>query len=129
LKNNFKVEDNIVYIELNRNDGSKLYTMIDLEDLPRLLELDVKWYAGYYKKTKSFYCNANIYKNKKRTLIQLHRFILDYNGYCWSKHGKKWRALIGINGKLKHLGYFDNEEDARQTYLDAKNKYHNIETR
>ena len=32
----------------------------------------------------------------------------------------KWITKISINGKAKHLGVFEKEEDARQAYLDAK---------
>ena len=43
-------------------------------------------------------------------------------GYCWHKRVKKWHAQIMIDGKLKHLGYFDNEQDARQAYLQARER-------
>jgi hypothetical protein len=36
----------------------------------------------------------------------------NYKGVSFDKHYKKWRARIQINGKEKHLGYFDNIEDA-----------------
>ena len=38
----------------------------------------------------------------------------------------KWKAQIRLDGKLKHLGYFVNEEDARNAYLNAKLIYHKI---
>ena len=41
-------------------------------------------------------------------------------GYSWHKERNKWQARICINGKLKNLGYFEKEEDARQAYLDAR---------
>jgi len=41
-------------------------------------------------------------------------------GYSWEKERNKWKATIRINGKTKHLGYFEKEEDARQAYLDAR---------
>ena len=47
-------------------------------------------------------------------------------GYCWSKSMKKWRAVIHLNSKRIHLGYFDLEEDARNAYLEAKKIYHII---
>ena len=47
-------------------------------------------------------------------------------GYSWSKKNKKWAAQIGFNNKVKNLGLFELEEDARQAYLDAKEKYHII---
>lgn len=47
-------------------------------------------------------------------------------GYCWNKRYKKWESYISLNSKRKFLGYFDNEVDARNAYLDAKKKYHII---
>ena len=37
-----------------------------------------------------------------------------YRGVCWDRN--KWRARIQINGKKKHLGLFDNEEEAYECY-------------
>jgi hypothetical protein len=45
-------------------------------------------------------------------------------GYYWNKRDKKWQAQIMINYKLIHLGCFDNEDDARLAYLNAKLIYH-----
>ena len=47
-------------------------------------------------------------------------------GYYFHKKAKKWMAYIQINGKLKYLGYFENEEEAHQAYLKAKEIYHII---
>ena len=46
-------------------------------------------------------------------------------GCHFDKRRNKWQSQIRINGKLKHLGMFDNEEDARQAYLEAKDKHSN----
>jgi hypothetical protein len=48
-------------------------------------------------------------------------------GYSFKKDKNKFRAYIKINKKSKHLGYFDNEEDARAAYLIAKENYHKIQ--
>jgi hypothetical protein len=47
-------------------------------------------------------------------------------GYSWHKRDKKWQARIKINQKQIHLGLFEKEEDARAAYLEAKEKYHKI---
>jgi len=47
-----------------------------------------------------------------------------HKGTCWSKHTSKWMAHIRVSGKLKHLGYFDNIEDAAAAYRQAATKYH-----
>lgn len=40
-----------------------------------------------------------------------------YIGVSWYKSSQKWRADIQINGKSISLGYYHNEEDARDAYL------------
>ena len=47
-------------------------------------------------------------------------------GYSWNKKEKKFKAKIKVNNIAYHLGYFDNEQDARNAYLNAKEKYHLI---
>jgi hypothetical protein len=41
-------------------------------------------------------------------------------GYSWNNQKKKWGARIKINGRLKHIGFFDTDEEAHQAYLVAK---------
>jgi hypothetical protein len=47
-----------------------------------------------------------------------------HKGVAWYKPYGKWRATIGIKGKQKHLGYFDNIEDAIEARRVAEEKYH-----
>jgi hypothetical protein len=47
-------------------------------------------------------------------------------GYYWHKSSNKFCAYIGINGKMKHLGLFQTEQEARNAYLKAKETYHII---
>lgn len=42
-----------------------------------------------------------------------------YVGVYWYKPTKKWVAQIGINGKRVRLGYYINEEGARDAYKKA----------
>jgi hypothetical protein len=42
-----------------------------------------------------------------------------YKGVCWYRNRKKWRSRIYIDGKHKHLGYFDCELAAHHAYKKA----------
>ena len=44
-------------------------------------------------------------------------------GVSWHKPYEKWRALIMLNKKMIHLGYFDNFDEACQARKDAEIKY------
>ncbi len=45
-----------------------------------------------------------------------------YKGVSRHNKNNKWVANITINGKLKHLGMFDNEEDAYEAYKKENDK-------
>lgn len=40
-------------------------------------------------------------------------------GYYFYKRTNKWKAQIWLFGKLKHLGYFNTEEEAKEVFLQA----------
>lgn len=42
-----------------------------------------------------------------------------YRGVSWYKLSNKWRAAISIDGRLRHLGYFDHAEEAAKAYNEA----------
>lgn len=44
-------------------------------------------------------------------------------GVSWSKKKNKWVSYIYVNGKQKHLGYFENKKDAIYKRLKAEVKY------
>ena len=46
--------------------------------------------------------------------------ISGYRGVSWCSKNNKWRAVIGINGKKKRLGLFDDPKLAHVAYTNAK---------
>lgn len=50
--------------------------------------------------------NSQSHQNKRKGCSSQHR------GVSWYKRTKKWKADCFVNGKFKHIGYFDNEFDA-----------------
>lgn len=47
-------------------------------------------------------------------------------GYHFNKQRNKYHTKIKLNKKTIHIGCFKTEEEARQAYLEAKEKYHKI---
>ena len=47
-----------------------------------------------------------------------------FKGVSWREDRQKWYASIGVDGKQKNLGYFDNKEDAAIARDVASKKYH-----
>lgn len=45
-------------------------------------------------------------------------------GVSFHKRFKKWNASIGINGSLKHIGYFNSIEDAKQAIEETRIEIH-----
>jgi len=45
-------------------------------------------------------------------------------GASWHTKSNKWRAAIQIDGKKKHLGYFDTPEEAHQVFMEHKRERH-----
>lgn len=46
------------------------------------------------------------------------------SGVCWVERSKKWQAGIKVDGKSRHLGWFDDLEDAARAYAAAKIEAH-----
>eukprot|EP00984_Skeletonema_dohrnii_P000069 scaffold23_cov101-Skeletonema_dohrnii-CCMP3373.AAC.4 len=46
-----------------------------------------------------------------------------YTGVSFNKQMKKWQAQIRINGKVRYIGYYENEEEAAADYARAVVKY------
>ncbi len=45
-------------------------------------------------------------------------------GTSWNSGNNKWRAEILVDGKRKHLGYFEQAEQAHAVYIEAKRTLH-----
>ncbi len=46
-----------------------------------------------------------------------------YRGVGWHKQEEKWTVRIRVNGKLRHIGYFDNLIEAAKAYDNEAVKY------
>lgn len=81
------------------------------------LKLSAKW-RKKMSKSKLGKKNPNYGNHAPRNELRSNNSS-GYAGISWDKGRNKWRAVVGINGKLITLGRFDNLKDAieaRQNY-------------
>lgn len=57
-------------------------------------------------------------RNKGKTINKTSKYI----GVYYHKSSQRYVAQIRINGKKKHLGYFENEEEAGNKYIEYLKK-------
>lgn len=68
----------------------------------------------------------NKISNLRIVTSQQNKFNKNHKGYSWDKSRNKWISSIHLNKKQIFLGRFNTEEEARNAYLQAKEKYHII---
>ena len=100
----------------------------------RYFEHRLIWFYHYGKWPKEFLDHINRVRDDNRieNLREVNRSQNGHNtvskpgssskypGVGWHKNRNKWISRIRINGKLHHLGYYDKESDAADTYTLAK---------
>ena len=70
-------------------------------------------------------CNLRYATNRQNHQNQKIRqnMVTKYKGIIWRKDRNKWQSRIYVNGRNKHLGYFENEIDAAKAYRKAAKRF------
>lgn len=61
-------------------------------------------------------CNLQVISSRENTSRSKKNGTSQYVGVCKHTNSDKWKAAIRIDGKVTHLGYFDDEMDAANAY-------------
>lgn len=70
-------------------------------------------------------CNLRLATKQENSInVGKHRGSSRFMGVSWKASRKKWCAQIKLNGKVKHLGLFEKEEDAAIMYNKHAIKLH-----
>ena len=64
--------------------------------------------------------------NLRSITRQQNTFNTNSKGYYYDKRKNRWRPVLTINGKRKYFGRYKTEKEARDAYLQLKEKYHII---
>jgi hypothetical protein len=68
----------------------------------------------------------NRISNLRSVTQRQNHYNVGCKGYYYVVDRDRWRAQIKTNGISLYLGSFNTEQEAKQAYLDAKQKYHQI---
>ena len=79
MNNDFEFREDYVVIFLDRKDGSRLETLIDIEDFELVMNAPFKWSPNKSENRKNCYVigRSKRYDGGKRDNYQLHRWILN----------------------------------------------------
>jgi hypothetical protein len=85
LKNKYFIDDNKLYLYLNRRNKEPLITVVDLEDFKKLEDENVQWFSKWDEDIQSYYAQATKYLGKidgkfRNKTLYLHKIILGYSG-------------------------------------------------
>jgi hypothetical protein len=85
MMNYYEIRGDITAIFLKQNNGNEMETIVDSEDLEKLLLAKLSWHAKWDNKLKQYYCEAieqlgKIDGVRKWRSVRLHAFLIGYSG-------------------------------------------------
>jgi hypothetical protein len=136
----YDYESGIVYSRLNKivkgNDKNgylRLSMTICYKKYATLFLHHFAWYCVYGNCDIEQIDHINRIKNDNRicNLRAVNNMQNQWNrndrkGYYFKKNRQKYEAQIQVNHKLIYLGTYNTEQEARNAYVNAKEKYHII---
>lgn len=131
MKNNYIIDGDTVRIQIVNRKGDRFESLIDLEDLERVKELNLSWHVKWENHVKSYYCKATrqlgYLKGKSRCeSVHLHRVIMDANGRTQIPDHISHNTLDNRkrNLVLKHTG--ENSKNRKGKNSNNKSGYRNV---
>ena len=123
-------ENNLVRIELKRRNGKEsLWTIIDLEDLEKVINFPYTWYAKLSPNNNCYYAFASehlgVRENgtQKKRIVALHQFIL--NTYKIVDHIEH-NTLDNRKSKLRIVETNENLKNRKGRNRNNKSGYRNV---
>jgi hypothetical protein len=108
--NRYEIRGNITAIFLENKKGVKLETLIDTEDLQRLIDLGYHWHLKWAKNVSSYYAQTTVYLgNYQYKAFYLHNLIMNTKPYVFIDH----RNHKTMDNRKKNLRICINEQNGK----------------
>lgn len=122
-------ENNIAKIELRRRNQESLWTIVDLEDLEKVLNFPYTWYAKYFPDIDDYYACATEYLGiengkAKNRLAYLHQFITNAQGKIVDH--KNHNTLDNTKKNIQVTEDKDNSANRKSRNRNNKSGYRNV---
>lgn len=122
-------ENNIAKIELERRDGTVLWTKIDLEDLDKVINFPYTWSAKYDPALKQYYVEATIHRKLLEEgyskALKLHKFVMDVKDNRVVDHIDH-DTLNNTKENLRVISHSDNSTNRKSRNSNNKSGYRNV---
>jgi hypothetical protein len=126
LLNPSKLKSGYISTRLYKNGKGKTYTVHKLSIMSFLnIESDRENHIDHinFDKSDNRLSNLRVISARENTSRVKRGSSSKYVGVYFMKSRSKWDARIKFLGKVKHLGYFDDEYQAHLAYEKEKSKY------
>jgi hypothetical protein len=130
IKNKYVLNDNQVIIELNRRNGEKYYTIINLDDFNKVDSYNVTWFPKWMPTAHSYYASASLYLGAnngkyKYKPIYIHKIIMDVDNKYVIDHRNN-NTLDNRKDNLRKTEQNNNLKNRKGANLNNKSGYRNV---
>lgn len=129
--NNYIIDEveGIAKIELTRRDGTIIWTIIDLEDLERVLNFPYTWSSKYDPDLKQYYAEATVHKKLIEQgfsrAMKLHKFIMNVDDNRVVDHINH-DTLDNRKKNLRVITHSNNSKNRKSRNRNNKSGYRNV---
>ena len=119
-------ENRIARIELNRRNADNLWTIVDLEDLERVINFPYTWFAKYNYTNDEYYVVASVYhpELQQSRPIFLHQFLMNANGKDVDHENNN--TLDNRKSNMRIVEESNNSKNRKSRNKNNKSGYRNV---
>jgi hypothetical protein len=111
--NNYEIRGDVTAIFLENKKGVKQETLVDTEDLQRLIKLGYHWHLKWSRNVSSYYAQTTVYLGHyKYKLFYLHNLVMDTEPYVKLDH-RNHNTLDNTKNNLRIIDDLLNQKNRK----------------